>query len=255
MASRAKDDYRGRGDHHWRLSKMSEEDGASRTRQLHSEFFDISKDRIAADILTSVDRHDELAQSLKSASQRQASGVALPPSEEAEHWHEMLIWGHALLGRLVPDDFVAFLVVHQVEEVADGACETAFAGGVIAELASRLREIEEREGLGPDEEFARIGEGPPDHVAAASELNDQLRRIHDTVLSVLLRRYQFQELADLFENDRAEYAVRREVGRRLAHGDSTAGLMESQLMNEFGAAAIERLHQRLKQAGMFPRFP
>jgi hypothetical protein len=232
---------------------MSEEDGASRTRQLLSEFFGISKERIAADILTSADQYEELAQRGATACQRQATGETLPPSEEAEHWHEMLIWGHSLSDRRLPGDLVTSHVVHQVMDVADSACTVAFDEGEIAELESQLRAIEERKGLGPDEMFVRIGDGPPDHDAVASKLNDQLERISDTVVSALLSRYQFRELEDLFENDRAEFEIRREVGRRLVHGESPSALtefIESHLRSKFGAAAIGRLHQRLRQAGL-----
>jgi hypothetical protein len=49
-------------------------------------------------------------------------------------------------------------------------------------------------------------------------LNDEfeqlLERIYDTVFLSVLRRYHLEYYADLFERDRVEFEMQREIGRR-----------------------------------------
>ena len=97
-----------------------------------------------------------------------------------------------------------------IERIHDKRCYT----GVYKELediSSRIKAIEEREGLG-DLEYWPRGEGPEDW----NHLNNQYEKIADVKFEEALREFALDDMADLYHTDREAYDAHREQGRLIS---------------------------------------
>jgi hypothetical protein len=174
------------------------------------------------------------------------------PELSARRYHNDLLQAHYM--RKLPQIcqeaalfFLAVVVEHIVNDVATCAVEK----GEIRELMRQMTEIERREGLKKNE-YWTIEESPPDYrqINAASEV--LLNSISETIFLCVLRRYRFEAMADLYEKNRMEFDVMREVGRRRMYPGKSVELKvdESEAMflfKKYGQAAVDLLRERSKK--------
>jgi hypothetical protein len=76
--------------------------------------------------------------------------------------------------------------------------------GRLAELSRRMEDIRKSEGL-QDDEFWPIGKGREDYQELSKESEELYKKVRDTVFTTVLRRYRLEDIADLYENDRARF--------------------------------------------------
>jgi len=88
--------------------------------------------------------------------------------------------------------------------------------GRLAELMEAMGVIECREGV----DGWMPGDGPDDYRRLSDEFESLSQNQADTVFLFILRRYRFDDCANLFEEDRVEFEFQREVGRRVTNGDT-----------------------------------
>ena len=93
-----------------------------------------------------------------------------------------------------------------------------------------------------------------ENAAAVARKQDATRMdaIRDTIFAFALRRYQMDEIADLFENDRIAFEIQREIGRRGFHTprketEAVEKLMDDYFRNRFGAKVLQRIQTRAKE--------
>ncbi len=122
--------------------------------------------------------------------------------------------------------------VYAVETVHDERWLNGLYDEDLASINAQIDEIRLREGLDEDEDWG-IGEGPEDW----KELNGQYEQILDMKFEETLREFGFNDIADLYHDDRGTYDLRREEGRRLAFKETTELETLSSLLKQFEAEA------------------
>ena len=134
-------------------------------------------------------------------------------------------------GALTPSH--CFLLrVSTLERVHERRQREGLYDAELAGIATRMEAIRQREGLNPDEYWA-IGKGPEDW----QKLENQYSQILDATFEKVLREYDFDDIADLYRDDRESYDSRREQGRRFVVDDIPELEKMSALEKQFEAEA------------------
>jgi hypothetical protein len=107
--------------------------------------------------------------------------------------------------------YFAAMAVHSI---AEEAVSVADEQGRLAELGSRMDEIQKREGL-QDDEFWPLDESPEDFRQLFSESEELFAKVYDAVFTTMLRRYHLDDVLDLYENHREQFEKMWEEGRKL----------------------------------------
>jgi len=121
--------------------------------------------------------------------------------------------------------------------------------GRLAELRHQMSEIRLREGLAADEFWFRE-KGPADHQKLEAEVDALEDQIVDTVMISVLNRYRLYGQAKLYENDRKQWDLLREIGARVVIGDDDRNteaerLMDIHLAKEHGEMFVAEIHKRV----------
>ena len=175
------------------------------------------------------------------------------PELSARRYHNQFLQAHCM--RKLPaicEAEAMFHVMRVAEDIVNDAAMNALEKGQIGELMRRMEEIERREGL-KERDYWSIGEGPPDYQAANAQSDILLDKIDDAVMPCVLRRYRFGAVADLYENNRMEFDVMREVGRLRVFPEKTTKLDDGEskgtyFLETYGQAAVDLFYQRLRES-------
>jgi hypothetical protein len=96
-----------------------------------------------------------------------------------------------------------------------------------------------------DREFWLRGNGPQDYDQLNDEFSRVLEGVSDTVFLFVMRRYHMDEQADLFEQNRTEFEIQREIGRRVVYRvDDEGGKDADRFRKEYGEEALQRVLSR-----------
>jgi hypothetical protein len=176
------------------------------------------------------------------------------PDLSARRYHNQMLQAHCWrkLPTACEDEALFFLKMATLDIVNDVG-DMAMDAGRIGELTRQMMEIERREGL-KENDYWSIGEGPADYQAAGAESEVLQTRVEETVFLHVLRRYRFNAAAELYEKNPMEFEVMHEAGRRrVMPGDfmklNLNRSAEESLLKEYGQAAVDLLHQRMKENG------
>jgi len=176
---------------------------------------------------------------------------AKTPTTDARLAHLLMVQARELSrrDRLAPE-VRTFYAAFGAGHVAQDAETVAADKDTCAELSARMDTIRRREGLAEGEFWEMQHEGPQDYRDLTNEFGRVLERVADTVFAFVLRRYQMQEEADLFEQDRLLFETYREVGRRVifpSHDEEIEKMMDDYFRNEYGLDALNRVRLRAKE--------
>lgn len=175
---------------------------------------------------------------------------AKSPAKTARLAHLMMIQAHEVCqDENAPAEIKVYYAWFGAEQTVGEAENAAPGKDNLAEILSRIETIRKREGLAQGEYWER-GNGPADFQELDDEFEEVLGRIRDTVFTFVLRRYRLDAQAELFERDRVEFEVQREVGRRFiapAHKQTPDAdqVMDEFFEDQYGPDALRRVHQRL----------
>jgi len=155
------------------------------------------------------------------------------------------------LGRLpdIAPEYKVFYGASGAGYVTQDAEMAAHSKGRLAELSQCMAEIQEREGLLEDEVWSS-GDGPEDYEQLEEEYSKIAASIEDTIFLHALRRYRMPDLADLYEENRQEFEIQREIGRRLIFGSESGEVdmeefMDQSIKKRFGDEALARVRHRV----------
>jgi hypothetical protein len=116
--------------------------------------------------------------------------------------------------RISKQEFV-FFASSPVESVHEGRLQGGHYRVMLGPISEAMAGIEKEHGLKPDQYWAR-GQGPKDHTC----LSQQYDKVTDDKFAETLREVDLEDLATLWEKDRAEFDRLRERGRRsVVHKD------------------------------------
>jgi hypothetical protein len=101
------------------------------------------------------------------------------------------------------EEYKLFYAAAAADRIAEEAVSVAHEQGRLAELSRRMEDIRKSEGL-QDEKFWPIGEGREDYQELSKESEELYKKVHDTVLTTVLRRYRLEDIADLCRSARLE---------------------------------------------------
>ena len=172
------------------------------------------------------------------------------PEKAARLAHLMMIQAHEVCDdEDAPPEIKAYYAWFGAEQTVGEAENAAPGKDNLADILARIEAIRQREGMAQGE-YWEPGDGPADFQELDDEFEKVLARIRDTVFTFVLRRYRLDQQADLFERDRVEFEIQREVGRRFiapAHKQTPDldQVMDEFFEDQFGADALKRVHQRL----------
>lgn len=178
--------------------------------------------------------------------------TARTPEIDARLAHLLMVRAHDLCRRdSVAPELNTFYAAFAAGHIVQDAEMVAEDKGTCAELSSRMDFIRRREGLA-DDEFWEMHEGPQDYRDLDDELGRVLQRIEETVFAFVLRRYHMGEQADLFERDRVEFEIQREVGRRVIspprkETEDIEKQMDDYFCSEYGEDALLHVQSRVKE--------
>lgn len=214
--------------------------------------FGLQPDQIQKDEDAAVNRLEQL--NAESAAYIDVPREERTSESEALQAHREMLMGHAFAAHQTSPDAALFLISSAAEHVAEEAAEATRDHGRLAELSVLMREIEQREGLGPDE-FWKIGDAPADYEELSRESTALFEETMSNIFIHLLRRYGYGTLADLYEEDRANFEIMKEVGRRLnSMSDSRDAEVDAffadQILKDHGRKALARLQKRLEENGL-----
>lgn len=226
----------------------------SEDAELWRIFYNISQEDIDADIERAVTDLNTIGIFLPRTNRRI---VDASPQERALASHLLLIWASA---------FNRMKKVH-FELRVKTACSAALwlvedaqyidhSKGRGKEIGDAMETIRRREGLGEDGYWLR-GEGPEDHRVLESEDEQRSRRIKQTVLPSVMRRYRMHDLADFYERDQLGFEIANEVGKRMERSPSppqdpelrevwelTRERADDYFQERFGAEALRHVQRR-----------
>jgi len=178
-----------------------------------SVFFEKSQEQIDREI----ERRQRLSESMDRVSQGFKS-----PKAMALSLHEQMLDG-AKIGKIakmagVKADLALVASILPAQELGEMACEVACHSGQLAAFHSELGDINQSHGLGDDDVWVK-GQAPSKYQEIC-DLSDQLLEcIFQTVFLRVLEMYRLDWIADLFENHRAKFEMRYEVGCRLLNSN------------------------------------
>jgi len=134
-------------------------------------------------------------------------------------------------------------------QIAQDASGIAADKDTCAEISARMKLICQREGLPEGEFWVMRSEGPKDYQDLNAEFEQILRSVEDTVFTFLLRRYDLNNYAELFEQDRVSFEIQREIGRRISmpvqeEAIDIEALMDDYFLKQYGADALAHVQSR-----------
>lgn len=212
-------------------------------------FFSITPETIQADLQQGA---EDIRSLLRESRALEALPVeSLTPEHEARLLHLQLIEA----AYVASDDVFApevktFYAAFAAGHVAQDAEIIAADQESCARISAQMHEIRQREGLTEGQSWELSQEGPDDYRRLDDEFGEVLSRVADTVIPFVLRRYGLNEAADLFEQDRAEFEIQREIGRRVvvpSQNEEIAKVFEKGFVREYGAEALARVVARAAQ--------
>lgn len=182
---------------------------------------------------------------------------ARTPKEDAKALHYRLLQSHIFASSpgLHQDEVLYFvcLVASQVAE--DAVMVEHQSARTLNAIMDQIEDIRRGEGMDDDEVWP-LGDGPNDYRRLSKDYDALAEKIHETVFLHVLQLYGFTEYAELFENERMEYEVRYEAGRRFVLPppkctQESKRWSEKVLTDGYGPAAVARLDQRLQAIRLF----
>jgi hypothetical protein len=217
-------------------------------------FFHLQQERIDEDLAAASGRLDAIGRDLDAFSRLPREEKT--PERAAVWYHNQMLRARAV--QLLPgtnEDTALYLIAWAAAQICQEAADAAPDTGRFLELSEQIKEIQEREGLGPDE-YWKIGDGPEDYQAASDEHDALMAELDEVILLKVLRRYRFDAFADLYESDRMTYEVMKEAGRRLVLGPPSDdrnrdmnAIFDDELLSQYGPKALDLLQERLRSAG------
>ncbi len=177
---------------------------------------------------------------------------SIPPTPETEaSWtHLSLILANwAWQSGNVVGEVAAFHAILPAEQIAEAAGSVALEKGKLREISQNIDAIRTREGL-EENEFWPIGHGPLDYQDQESQFEHQFDKIFDTVIVFVLNRYGLHELANLFDQDRTQFEIKREIGRRVFTDEDGSDLVrkwDAFFAKEHGSDALAKVKIRVAE--------
>ena len=220
-------------------------------------FFDVSEEKITEDISIAGQDVIKSLKNIKTDLEKYYSQDEdkRKPVDIAKHWHDMMLVGCVNADNVNIHEYEAFFcVVYSANDVAQEAChEASESPGQLQELSKQMQEIEKREGLERDE-YWPPKKGPIDYV----HIEEKWERLYDcircAVIACILRKYGFEEYAKLLDENRMEFEVRKEAGRRAMHGAGNDKVLleaerklEDSFVNKYGEEAVKLLKTRIEE--------
>jgi hypothetical protein len=215
-----------------------------------SHFFSIPKATIQRDLLRAEGNfeviHSEL-QELQSIDRAERS-----PETEAKIYHLYMVQAYELC-RLshVGNELKTFYASVGAGQVVEDAEMDAYGKGMLSELSNEMEQIRLREGLTSDQ-FWYKGEGPDDYEFLGERYEEVIEKISDTVFTHTLNRYDLVDVAELYESNRTEFEIQKEIGRRVVFVDKDVDeeiikRMDEMIREKLGSDAFERILKRVKE--------
>lgn len=216
--------------------------------QILALLYAIKPDVISRDLKNAEERLPEIIASISKLSE-----VTLDErtaADEARIAHMMMVQAYALcrMQNTLPE-FRVFYASFGAGNIMQRAEAVALNQGRLAELTRQMGEIRLREGLAGDEFW--FGEkGPVDHQKLEAEVDALEDQIVDTVMISVLNRYRLHEQAKIYENDRKQWDLLREIGARvvISDGDDNTEaerLMDIHLAKKHGEGFVAEIHKRV----------
>lgn len=174
------------------------------------------------------------------------------PEIDARLAHLLMVQAHELCrNETLQPELKTFYAAFGAGYVAQDAEHVAAGKDTLANLSIRIDAIRRREGLADDEYWTR-NQGPADYCALDAEFDRIVTGISEMVFAFALRRYRLENCAELYEQDRVTFEIKREVGRRIispARGDTAAieKLMDDYCRKQYGPDALHHVKVRTKQ--------
>ena len=174
------------------------------------------------------------------------------PEIEAKISHFMMVQAHELASMPhIESEFKVFYVGFGAGEIVQNAEEAAFNKGKLAELSRKMAEIRKREGLSDGEYWYRH-KGPADYQALEMESDDIAEKVTDTIFVHVLRRYSLNDQADLYEKDRAQFDILREIGGRvlmgnIGPGDEAQKILDAHIAQKHGQSVLDMIRKRARE--------
>jgi len=171
------------------------------------------------------------------------------PEIEAKVSHFMMIQAYELANMPhIEAEFKTFYASFGAGDVVQNAEESAFNKGKLAELSRKMEEIRMREGLADGEYWYRH-KGPADHRVLEMESEDIAEKVAETIFVHVLRRYSLSEQADLYEQDRVQFDILREIGGRVLMGkaalkDEAQEMMDAYISRKYGEPVLDTIRKR-----------
>lgn len=212
--------------------------------------FDITQDAIDDDL-------QRAETDIHSISSEISSLFAMPldvrtPKIDARLGHLLMVQASDFCSReAIAPELKTFYAAFGAGNVVQDAEMVAADKDTCAELASRMNAIRRREGLAVDE-FWEFDEGPQDYRELDDEVGRILESVTDTVFTFVMRRYHIDEQADLFERNRVEFEIQREIGSRVTsplsdEAEDVQKSMDDNFRRKYGEEALQRVLSRSKQ--------
>lgn len=213
-------------------------------------FFDIEPSEIANALLP-VDGKAGLLRA-EIASLTKTPFDAKTPETEARIAHLWMVHANeSCRNEAIPSELRTFYawigtcdIVNYVQNVAPG-------NGTLAKLSDLMRAIERREGMDDDGIFPNDCE-PADYQQISSEWDKLLEKITDTIVVAVLRRYELDDTADLYEHDRVNFEIHCEIGRRIICSSNEDKASDKKrhddyFQNKYGADALKQVQIRVAE--------
>ena len=121
---------------------------------------------------------------------------------------DIRFWQAVRAEGLADADVVFYGIVGTIQILSAEKLGAAMDQEPLKSIFEKMKAIEDREGLGPDEEFYPNGPDTPDDFKA---LFREWQRINQSIVVEVMRGYGEDELADLFLNDPDEFDRRYEA--------------------------------------------
>jgi hypothetical protein len=124
---------------------------------------------------------------------------------------------------LINPDLILFGLATALEKISDYRVYELHNDARLNELNSKIKKIQEREGLGDDDHLVR---GDPDSPEDYQALNIEFEYRIDEIRVDVMKEFGEKELAELFENNRMKYIKQYYNGWRTLEKDNPEKLEE-----------------------------
>ena len=140
----------------------------------------------------------------------------------------------------IDPDLIFFGLATGLEKISDYRIYELRTDDRLNKLNTKIKEIQEREGMDDDEHFIR---GDPDSPEDYQALNIEFEHRIDEIRVDIMSEFDEEELADLFATDRMQYIKRYYTGWRVLEKDDPDMLKEIDQnekleMNELGLEGL-----------------